>query len=124
MSSIDSSTLVSNQSSIHYSRGNRRAFEFRHGKSTVDQVTLLTQDIVDSISANKTRAVFVDLTAAYETVWHRGLIYKFIRLLPDMHMVRMITEWVRNRSFALTTGNIKRSRLRHLEKGVPQGSVL
>jgi len=38
---------------------------FRHGRSTVDQVTLLTQDIEDSFSAKKKAgAVFVDLTAA------------------------------------------------------------
>jgi len=38
---------------------------FRHGRSAVDQVTLLTQDIEDCFSANKkARALFVDLTAA------------------------------------------------------------
>ena len=39
-------------------------------------------------------------------------------------MVRMIMELVRNRSFTLTTGDSKRSRLRRLKNGVPQGSVL
>ena len=39
-------------------------------------------------------------------------------------MVRMIMELVRNRSFTLTTGDSKRSRLRRLKNGVLQGSVL
>ena len=39
-------------------------------------------------------------------------------------MVRIITELVQNRSFTLTTGDSKQSRLRRLENGVPQGSVL
>ena len=39
-------------------------------------------------------------------------------------MVKMIMELVRNRSFTLTTGDSKQSRLRHLKNGVPQGSVL
>ena len=39
-------------------------------------------------------------------------------------MVRMIMELVRNRSFTLTTGNSKQSRLCRLKNGVPQGSVL
>ena len=39
-------------------------------------------------------------------------------------MVRMIMEMVSNRSLTLTTGNRKRSRLRRLKNGVPQGSVL
>ena len=37
-------------------------------------LTLLTQDIEDNVLAKKKAgAVFVDLTAAYHTVWHRGL---------------------------------------------------
>ena len=39
-------------------------------------------------------------------------------------MVRMLMELVRNRSFTLTTGDSKQSRLRRLKNGVPQGSVL
>ena len=98
---------------------------FRRGKSTVDQVVLLTQNIEDSFEAKKkTGAVFIDLTAAYNTVWHRGLTCKLLRLLPDKHMVKMIMELVRNQSFTLTTGDNKQSRLRRLKNGVPQGSVL
>ena len=39
-------------------------------------------------------------------------------------MVQMIMELVRNRSFTLTTGDSKPSRLRCLKNGVQQGSVL
>ena len=98
---------------------------FRSEKSTVDQVVLLTQNIEDSFEAKKKAgAIFIDLTAAYDTVWHRGLTCKLLRLLPDKHMVKMIMELVRNRSFTLTTGDSKQSRLRRLKNGVPQGSVL
>jgi len=98
---------------------------FRHGRSAVDHDTLLTQDIGNSFSAEKKAgAVFVDLTEAYDTVWHRGLTCKLLRLLPDRHIVHMIMEMVSNRSFTLTTGNGKRSRLRRLKNDVPQGSVL
>ena len=98
---------------------------FRRGKSTVDQVVLLTQNIEDSFEAKKKAgAVFIDLTAAYDTVWHRGLTCKLLRLLPNKHMVKMIMELVRNRSFTLTTGDSKQSSLRRLKNGVPQGSVL
>ena len=55
--------------------------------------------------------MFVDLTAAYDTIWHRGLTYKLLRLLPGRHMVHMIMEMVSNRSFTLTTRNGQRSRL-------------
>ena len=38
-------------------------------------------------------------------------------------MFRMIMELVRNRSFILTTGDSKQSRLRRLKNGIPQRSV-
>ena len=76
------------------------------------------------MAKKKAGAVSVDLTAAYDTVWHRGLTCKLLRLLPDKHMVRMIMELLRNRSFTLTIGDSKRSRLRHRKNGVLQGSVL
>ena len=63
-------------------------------------------------------------TDTYDTVWHRGLTCKLLRLLPDKHMVKMIMELVRNQSFTLITGDSKQSRLRRLKNGVTQGSVL
>jgi len=56
----------------------------------MNQVTLLTQDIEDSFSAKKAGSVFVNLTAAYNTVWHRGLTCKPLQLLHDIHMVRYL----------------------------------
>ena len=85
---------------------------FQHGKSTVDQVILLRQNIEDFFEAKKKAgAIFVDQTVAYDTVWHRSLTCKLLRLLPDKHMARIIMKLVRNRSFALTTGYSKPSRL-------------
>ena len=98
---------------------------FRQGRSTADQVTLLTQDIEDCFEAmEKAGAVLVDLTAAYDTVWHRGLTLKLLQILPDRRMVRFITELISNRSFILKTSDGQQSRLRRLKNGVPQGSVL
>ena len=52
---------------------------FRRGRSTVDQLTILTQYIEDIFQHNsKTGVLFLDLTAAYDTVWHRGLHLKQI----------------------------------------------
>ena len=76
---------------------------FRRGRSTVDQVTLLTQDIEDSFQNNeKAGVVFMDLTAAYDTVWHR-------RIIPDRHMVGFIMEMLSNRSFVVHTNDGQRS---------------
>ena len=73
---------------------------------------MLTQDMEGSFSPKKKAgAVFVDLTTAYDTVWHRGLACKLPRYLPDRYMVHMIMEMFGNRTFTLTNGNGKRSRL-------------
>ena len=66
---------------------------------------LLTQKLQNSsLAKNKTGAVFVDLTLVYDTVWHRDLTCKLLRILPDRHMVSLIRELVRNVSFTLATG--------------------
>ena len=52
----------------------RKLEEWR--RSTVDQVTLLTQNIEDSFQQNeKAGLVFLDLPAAHDNVWHRGREY-------------------------------------------------
>jgi len=70
------------------------------------------------LATKKTGAVFADLTAACDTVWHRGLTCKLLRLLHDRHMVHMIMEMFGKHFFTLVTGNAKRSRLRRLKNGV------
>ena len=97
---------------------------FRRGKSTMDQVILLTQNIDDSFEAKKSGVVFVNLTTVYDTVWHRDLTCKLLRLLLDNHTVKIIMELAQNRRFTLTTGDSKQSRLRSRKNGVSQISVL
>ena len=90
----------------------------------MDQVTLLTQHLEDSFPAKKKAgAIFVNLTATYDTVWHCGLTCKRLHLLSDKYMVQTISELVLNCSFVLKTDS-KKSRLQCLKNGLPQGSVL
>ena len=98
---------------------------FRRGKSTVNQFTLFTQKIDNSFLAEeKAAAVFVDFTAACDTVWHRGLTCMVMHLLPDKRKISMIMKLVCNRSFTPTTGCESQSSLRRLENGLSQGLVL
>ena len=56
---------------------------FQHERLTVDQVTLLTQDIKESYLVKKrASAVFIDLTAGYDTIGTAS------SLLPERHMVK------------------------------------
>ena len=94
-------------------------------KSTVDQAILTTQNIKDYSEVKiKAGAVFVDLKADYDTVWHCGLNCKILRILQDVHIIRIIMELVRNKRLTLTTGGGKQSRLRRLKKSIPEELVL
>ena len=96
---------------------------FRPGRSTLDQVAKLTSEIEQTFDGNlKGAAVFVDLTTAYDTVWRRGLILKLLRMLPNRHMVRFISDLISNHSAVVKTSDGQQSRLKRI--GVPQGSVL
>ena len=94
---------------------------FRRDRSTADQVTLLTQDIEDAFDAGeKAGVVLLDLSAAYYTVWLRGLHLKLLQMIPDRHMVKFIMEMLYNRSFTLNTSDGQCSRQRRLKNGVPR----
>ncbi|KFM76701.1 RNA-directed DNA polymerase from mobile element jockey, partial [Stegodyphus mimosarum] len=70
-----------------------------------------------------TGAIFLDIAKAFDSVWHRGLIYKLIKLnFPD-HGIRLIVSYLQDRSFAVKIGNSVSTR-RNIFAGVPQGSVL
>ena len=89
------------------------------------KTVLLTQNIEHLFEAKKKAgAVFVDLTAAYHTVWDCGLTCKLLRLLPDKHKVWMIMEPIWNRSFMLAIADSKQSKLTCLQNSLPQSSVL
>lgn len=55
---------------------------FRQGHSTSEQVLALTTYIENGFQKNlKTGAIFLDLTAAYDTVWHAVLLLKLYKFL-------------------------------------------
>ena len=98
---------------------------FRNDRSTVHQIAQLTEDIEDAFEAgHKGGVILVDLTAAYDTVWHQGLILKLLRMVPDRHLVQVLSTIISNRSFILKTSDGQVSRSRWLKNGIPQGSVL
>ena len=66
----------------------------------------------------KVGVILVDLSAAYDTVWHRGLTLILLRTIPRKQMVEMIMGML-----CAHDGN-KKSRRRTLKNGVPQDSVL
>lgn len=81
--------------------------------------------MLDSFQASeKAGVVLLDLTTAYDTVWHHGLHLKLLKTILDRHIMGFVMEKLSNRSFILPTSDYQRSRFRRLRNRVPQGSVL
>jgi len=69
-----------------------------------------------------TGTVFLDLTAAYDTVLHTGLLYKLSKSIPYW-FTRLVGLLLQDRSFRVYMGN-DTSSWRPQCNGLPQGSVL
>jgi hypothetical protein len=92
--------------------------------SVCDQVLALTSYIDSGFQKRlKTGVVFVDLTAAYDTVWKDGLIHKLYNVIPCGKLVSLLEDMLSNRQFRVFVED-KSSKFRFLNNGLPQGSVL
>ena len=97
---------------------------FRSGKSTTGQLLNLTQHIEDGYEQGTiTGAVFVDLSAAYDTVNHKLLLNKIFSMTRDTMFTDLIGKMLHNRRFYVEL-NGQKSRWRNQKNGLPQGSVL
>lgn len=97
---------------------------FRTGRDCSDQVLSLTTFVEAGFEKKlKSVAVFLDLTAAYDTVWKEGLLLKLIKAVPCIKIITLIENMLSNRLFQVYSEHNK-SRFRKLNNGLPQGSVL
>ena len=97
---------------------------FRPGKSCTSQLLNLTEHIEDGYEKRLiTGAVFVDLSADYDTVNHRRLLSKVLEITGDVHLTDLIRTMLESRRFFVVL-NGKRRRWRRQRNGLPQGSVL
>ena len=88
-------------------------------------MALLTEKIEEGFDRKKVvGAIFKDLTAAYDTIWHRGLRLKLQRHITSEKLTNFIMELLTNRSFVLYTDHEQSSKPYRLKNGVAQGSVL
>ena len=92
---------------------------FRPGKSCTSQLLNLTQHIEDGYQVGKiTGTVFVDLSAACDTVNHRLLIQKLYNTTQDSELCRVIQNLLSNRRLYVEL-NKERSRWRKKKNGLP-----
>lgn len=98
-------------------------FGFRERHSTIQQVHRIV-DVAEKALETKQvcSAVFLDVSQAFDRVWHQGLLYKLHRDLPK-EFYEIMKSYVSDRHFRVKLDD-EYSKLKNIEAGVPQGSVL
>ena len=98
-------------------------FGFRKAHSTVQQCHRITDMIIKTFEKHKyCSAVFLDVSQAFDKVWHQGLLFKIKQTLPTGYL-DILKSYLSDRYFTFTLNNKTSSSLPMLS-GVPQGSIL
>ena len=99
---------------------------FRPGDSTTNQLLYLLDEIhqaFDNIESYEVRAVFLDISKAFDKVWHDGLIFKLEQNGVTGSLLLLFKDYLSNRNQRVVL-NGSYSNYSSIESGVPQGSVL
>ena len=99
---------------------------FRPGDSTVNQLISITHTIFNAFDCNPpldARSVYLDISKAFDRVWHDGLIYKLKRCGASGEFLSLIQSFLKDRK-QRTVLNGQSSSWGDISEGVPQGSIL
>ncbi|XP_062538281.1 uncharacterized protein LOC134206570 [Armigeres subalbatus] len=99
-------------------------FGFRRGRSTVHQLTRVTNVLRRNKFVSKTSAMaLLDVEKAFDNVWHDGLVYKLQRYNLPSYLVKIINNYLSARTFRVSISGAS-SNAHNIVAGVPQGSIL
>ena len=97
---------------------------FRPGDSITNQLILITHKIYEALQQGKeVRTVFLDISKAFDKVWHRGILLKLERLGVRDPLLKWFRSYLIGRKQRVIIDG-QSSDWRQIEAGVPQGSVL
>ena len=99
---------------------------FRPNDSCNNQLISLTHNIYHDFNASsslKVRGVFLDLSKAFDKVWHEGLLYKLKSNGISGNALQLIKSFLHDRCQRVVLNGQSSSWL-SIRAGVPQGSVL
>ena len=98
-------------------------FGFRKEHSTIQQCHRLSDSINRALEEREyCSAVFLDISQAFDKVWHPGLLFKINQTLPPKYY-NILKSYLQQRQLVVTH-NDATSLPVHMTSGVPQGSVL
>jgi hypothetical protein len=96
---------------------------FRQHRQTKDNLFFLIEKINESMHrSRKSVSIYFDIAAAFDKVWHEGLIYKLIKIHMPPYLINWIVEFLNNRQFYVVVENIA-SEKTEIQCGVPQGAI-
>jgi len=108
----------------HHKLLNDRQYGFQSERSTADLLSALFQYWSDALdSGSEVRAVSLDISKAFDKVWHDGLISKLQSYGISGLLLSWLKDYLSNRSQAVCVDGVQ-SRSQAINAGVPQGSVL
>ena len=97
---------------------------FLPGVSTVSQLTELYHSFCQALSKkDEVRVVFLDISKAFDKVWHKGLIFKLRQTGVSGGLLNWFSNYLHDRQQRVII-NGQCSDWGHISVGVPQGSVL
>ena len=99
---------------------------FRPGDSTINQLISITHTIFKAFDCNPpldVRSVYLDISKAFDRVWHDGLVYKLKRCGVSGRLLSLVQSFLKDRK-QRTVLNGQCSTWGDISAGVPQGSIL
>ena len=97
---------------------------YRKNDSTVKQLLSITNEVYKAFDKNQdVIAVFLDISRAFDRVWHDGLIFKLKEIGIEGEYINIIKGFLTDRKQRVVIDG-KKSEWTSIESGVPQGSIL
>ena len=110
--SIENKLISSNQS------------DFKPGDSCINQLLSITHEIYKSFDVGlEVRSVFLDISKAFDKVWHDGIIYKLTQNGVSENLLNLLEDFLKERKQRVVL-NEQVSTWKNINAGVPRGSIL